>query len=441
MRDYIRKLESEGNLVTVEREVDPRFELAAVTRAAQREGDRALRFERVRGTRFPVVTNVYGSRRRLAALIGAEPAGFCKRFVELTAEAPAPGGAWRTEAAPPDDLVEGRISDLPQITYYERDAGPYLTSAIFLAKEPDTGTPNLSFHRAMIVDDRELRIRLGSTHDLARYQAKAEARGQALEAVLLIGAAPELFQAACASVPYEANELELASRLAGRPLCMRRAKTVDLMVPVDVEVAIEGRILPDVRRPEGPFGEFMGYYVPAGDNHVFEVTHVCWRRGAVFHSLLCESPEDIFPLEFAVATRVYRNVSQQVAGVLDVAVKSALLATIIKVKQQYEGHARHALLAAVGSHLDYNKMVIAVDEDVDIHDYEDVFWAYLTRGRADTRAWILNDIPGFYRDPKKDHWGRLMIDATRPLDRAEEFERKRIPGEEEIRLVDYLSKG
>lgn len=438
MREYLKQLESDNELRVVEREVHPRYELAAVTRAAQREGESALLFTRVKGARMPVVTNVYGSRRRLAALIGVKPDRFCERFVELTSEAPSPGTPWMREVPVPDDLEEGRLADLPQITYFERDAGPYLTSAIFLAKEPDTGVPNLSFHRAMIVSDRELRIRLGSSHDLARYQAKAEARGEALEAALLIGAGPGLFQAACASVPYEANELEIAAQLTGRPLDVRRAKTVDLLVPTDAEIVIEGRILPTVRRPEGPFGEFMGYYVPVGDNHVFEVTHVSWRRGAVFHSLLCESPEDIYPLEMAIATRVYRKVSQQVPGVLDVAVKSALLATIIKMKQQYEGHARHALLAAVGSHMDYNKMVIAVDEDVDIHNYEDVFWAYLTRGRADTRAWILNDIPGFYRDPKKDHWGRLMIDATRPRDRADEFERKRIPGEGEINLADYL---
>lgn len=126
-------------------------------------------------------------------------------------------------------------------------------------------------------------------------------------------------------------------------------------------------------------------------------------------------------------------------GVTDVAVKSALLATIVKVHQAYEGHARHALLAAVGTHLDYNKMVVAVDDDVDIHDYEDVFWAFLTRGRADKRAWIIDDVPGFYQDPQKDHWGRLLIDATRPWGREAEFERKRIPGEEVIRLDDYLS--
>ena len=126
------------------------------------------------------------------------------------------------------------------------------------------------------------------------------------------------------------------------------------------------------------------------------------------------------------------------ATTVDVAVKSALLATIIKLRPEYDGHARHALLTATASHLDYNKMVIAVGDDVDIHDYEEVFWAYLTRGRADTRAWIMNDIPGFYRDPLKDHWGRLLIDATKPRGREAEFERKRIPGEAVVRLEDYL---
>ena len=99
-----------------------------------------------------------------------------------------------------------------------------------------------------------------------------------------------------------------------------------------------------------------------------------------------------------------------------------------------------ALLAAVGSHLDYNKVCIAVDEDVDIHDLDEVMWAFMTRGRVDTRTTIIPDVPGFYRDPHKDHWGRLLIDATAPFGRQSEFQRKRIPGEEAIRLTDYLRR-
>jgi len=111
----------------------------------------------------------------------------------------------------------------------------------------------------------------------------------------------------------------------------------------------------------------------------------------------------------------------------------------LRLKKAYADHARDALQAAVASHTDYNKMVIAVDEDVDATDYEDVLWAFLTRGRADTRSTILHDVPGFYRDPMKDHWGRLLIDATRPWGREAEFERKRIPGRDEVHLKEYLA--
>src|SRR5690606_25492309 len=148
------------------------------------------------------------------------------------------------------------------------------------------GVPNLSFHRSMQVSDSELRIRLGSSHDLAKYQARAEARGEAVEAAMLIGTRPEIFLAACASPPMDVNELDIAAKIAGEPIDMYPCETIDLEVPTGTEVVVEGRILPNVRRPEGPFGEFLGFYVPVGDNHVFEVQTVNWRNGAAWHALL-----------------------------------------------------------------------------------------------------------------------------------------------------------
>jgi UbiD family decarboxylase len=334
--------------------------------------------------------------------------------------------------------VQSSRSALPLITYHEKDAGPYFTSAIFLAREPDSGVPNLSFHRSMFVSDRELRVRLGSSHDLARYQQKAELRGRPLEAALLIGVPPEIFLSACYSLPYEANELELAAKLAGRPLPMRRCQTIDLMVPAHAEIVVEGRFLPNVRRPEGPFGEFLGAYVPEGLNHVFEVLAVTRRTDAIFHSITCGTPEDLCPLEALTAARVYEHVSRVVAGVLDVSTRPNCMITIVKIQQQYDGHGKHALLAALGSNMDFNKVCIVVDADVDIRDLNDVMWAYLTRGPADQRAFILERIPGFYRDEFKDHWGRLAIDATMPWGRTEEFARKRIPGEDAVDLSQYV---
>jgi UbiD family decarboxylase len=115
------------------------------------------------------------------------------------------------------------------------------------------------------------------------------------------------------------------------------------------------------------------------------------------------------------------------------------MSTVIKIEQLYEGHARQILLTAIGSNHDWNKTVFVVDDDVKIDDFNDVWWAYLTRGRADTRAMVIPDVPGFYRDVHKDHWGRLAIDATAPFARRHEFVRKRLVGVDAVRTADYLA--
>ena len=436
MRRYLEHLLSQGRVRIVEREVSGKHELAAVTQRSQRESDLPLLFRRVAGSRYPVMTNIFGSRPRLLEMLGGGDS-FCRRWVELMA---TPLRAPVTVDEPPG-LQQCRLSDLPQITYFERDAGPYLTAGVYLANEPDTGVPNLSFHRAQIISDTELRIRLGSSHHLAQYQAKAEARDEPLEAAILLGPPPALVLAAAAPIAYDESELEVAGRIAGEPLRMRRCRSIALQVPADTEIVIEGRILPHLRRPEGPFGEFMGFYVPVGDNHVFEVTAVVARPDALFHALICGSPEDMRLLELSVATRVYQALkAASLRGVIDVACAPTVMSTVVKIEQMYEGHAKQVMLTAMGANHDWSKTVLVVDEDIDIDDFNDVWWAYLTRGRADARALVIPEVPGFYRDPEKNHWGRLGIDATVPFGRKAEFQRKRIPGADAIDLKDYFAR-
>jgi len=439
MQHYLDILRARGDLIEIDRAISPRHELAAVTRALQQQSSAAVLFRQPQDSRLPVVTNIYSQHQRLRDIIGCPPdIPFCAQLCQhiQTARGMQP---WYHTLPQESGWVSGKLSDLPIATYHERDGAPYITSGIFVANNPATGVPNLSFHRSMVVSDNELRIRLGSSHDLARFQLAAEQNDQPLEAAILISTAPQLFMAACVSLPPDGNELALAAAMQGKPLPMRPCQTIDLMVPAQADIVIEGRILPHVRRPEGPFGEFMGYYVEVGDNHVFEVTHVGWREGAAFHVLICGSHEDLRPLEAATATRIYQAVSAQVPGVLDVSCQPTVMNTVIQIRQQYEGHARHALLAAMGAHLDYNKLVVVVDEDVNPYDLNEVIWAFLTRGRADTRSLVLPDIPGFYRDPHKDHWGRLGLDATKPWGREAEFTRKRIPGEDDVNLKDWVT--
>jgi UbiD family decarboxylase len=296
----------------------------------------------------------------------------------------------------------------------------------------------MSFHRAMYVNDEELRVRLAPTHHLTIYHETAEAEGKPLEAAMLLGPPKEMFLSAAAPVPYDADEVHVASRLAGRTFDMRPCRHIDLMVPADTEVVIEGRFLPNVRRPEGPFGEFMGYYVDVADNAVFEVLGVSWRPDAVFHGLLCGGPEEVLTLELSVAANIYGRISAVLPGIVDVVCLPFVLHTVVKIKQQYEGHARQVLLAVMGAELTWAKACTVVDEDVDITSMDEIMWATLTRARPDRDYIIVPNVPSFYRDPHKDHWGRIGIDATAPYERREKFERKRIPGAGQVDLRDYL---
>ena len=438
MRTYMERLRERGELLEVHREVSPRHELAAVTQAAQNRWGKPILFHRVAGSSLPVLTNIYGSRDRLAEILGIGADNFCRQWNNLVNLAPALDEPLKAVDEPDIDLIDCRLSDLPLITYSERDAAPYFTSAMFIAKEPETGVRNLSFHRSMYVSDGELRCRLAPRHHLTLYHEKAERMDRPLEAAMLIGPPPTAFLSAAAPLPYDADELEVAAKLAGRPIEMRPCRHVDLMVPATTEIVIEGRFLPNERRPEGPFGEFMGYYTPVGQNAVFEVLGASRRADATFHSILCGSAEEVLTLELSVAANVYQRISAVLPGIVDVTCQPFVLHTVVKIRQQYEGHARQVLLAVLGAEPTWAKACTVVDEDVDIYDMNDVMWAVLTRSRPDVDTLIIPNTPSFYRDPHKDHWGRLGIDATAPFDRRSEFVRKRIPGADRIDLASYI---
>jgi UbiD family decarboxylase len=438
MRKYMEKLRARGDLLEVTREVDPKHELAAVTSAAHREWNKPILFHHVKGSTLPVLTNLYGSRERLGEILGIGPDEFCRKWNALASVADSRNATLQPAAHPPADLVDCKLSDLPLITYSERDAAPYFTSAMFLAHEPETGVRNLSFHRSMYVSDQELRCRLAPRHHLTMYHEKAEKMGKPLEAAMLIGPPPTAFLTAAAPLPYGADELEVAATLAGESIEMRRCKHIDLMVPATTEIVIEGRFLPNVRRDEGPFGEFMGYYTPVGQNAVFEVLGVTRRPDAIFHSILCGSSEEVLTLELSVAANIYQRISAVLPGIIDVTCHPFVLHTVVKIRQQYEGHARQVLLAVFGAEPTWAKVCTVVDEDVDIYDMDDIMWATLTRSRPDKDVMIIPDTPSFYRDTEKDHWGRMGVDATVPFHRRAEFERKRIPGADRVDLSAWF---
>ena len=439
LRGLISALESQGKIHRIHREVDARFELAAVTHRIQSESNLPVVFERVQGTSFSVISNVYGNYSLVAQMLGTDAAGVVATWSRMMSESGA-GGEELKEPAPEQtpEIVGVGLADLPHIVFREKDVGPYLTASMILAKDPDTGRENLSYHRMQMVDDSKLLVRLSPAGDLYRFQQKAELAGKPLEVAILIGTAPAMNIAGAAPIPADMSELMLADRIAGKPFARRQCATVDIAVPAHTEFVVEGEILPDVRESEGPFAEWMGYYTKVTKNHVLSVRKVSARKDALFHAILAGSTEELTLSGIPNAAIVYESVRAFDQNVMDVVCYPFLQFCILKIKKTYEGQPQKAMLGAMGAETNRMLYCVVVDEDVDIHNIMDVLWAMSTRCRVDTDIMQIPNVPSFARDPHQMHWGRLGIDATVPISCREDFERSFIPGSDKISLADYL---
>ncbi len=439
LHEYINLLLARGEMHVVEREVDSEYELAAVVSQSQKQSDKAILFKNVRGTEFPVVANIYGSFSRMAEMVGAGNEGLHEKWKSIFNEFNLANDDYINVVPIPENMQSGKLSGLPHIKWREKDAAPYITAAVFLANDPETGTANLSFSRCMMLgDDSKMHCCIDAPHDLAKYHAKAEARGESLEVAILIGPPPPIFLAAVASLPLEQDELKLAAFIAGGQLDMYSCEHIDLQVPAATEIVIEASIRPDERVDDGPFGEFLGYYCEVNTGaFVLDVHKVSWRDKAYYHGLLCGDREDLTALAVSWGGRIYRGLVDELPGIIDVTINPILFGSIVKIDKQSEHHPQDVIDAVFKLNPLYNRMCIVVDTDIDIHDLNSVWWAFLTRGNLDTRTYVFSELAGV-KDANYEFTGYLGIDATMPLGKA--LDRATTPDENEINLHEYFNK-
>jgi UbiD family decarboxylase len=273
---------------------------------------------------------------------------------------------------------------------------------------------------------------------LGRYHAEAEEMGQSLPCAVVIGAPPALMFSAASKVPYEVDELEVAGAWQNKPLRVVRCKTIDVEVPADAEMVIEGEVVANRREAEGPFGEFTDSYVPVMENHVFRVTAITRRKDSVYHAILAGGTEDLNLVATPIQTEIYKRVSQYVPKVRDVATPGYVFGCVVSIEKENEDQPKNALMAALAAY-SWTKVVVVVDHDVDPFDAADVLWAIQTRCTPETGIYNIPRLPSYTREDVRDvHRGKVGIDATAPLGNKDLFARRRFPGEESIVLEDYL---
>jgi UbiD family decarboxylase len=425
LRTFLQDLEAKApdEVWRITHEVDRGFEIAALVMELEKRGQApVLWFEKVRGSRFPLVTNVFGDRRRYARALGVPMEALHGEWLARNERRQMP--ALRPTGPIRDVVRTGADVDLdvlPIVTHFAEDAGPYITNGIVVAKDPDTGVRNASFHRMQLRGRNRLGTSLHSRRHLWDYQRRAEERGEAVPVSIVIGAHPLFhFGAGLSKVPIDVDEYEVAGGFFGEPLPIVPGVTVDVEAPAEAEIVLEGTILPGVREPEGPFAEFTGYASERSTEHVIEVSAILHRRDALYqdivggisdeHTMLLAVPQE------ARLLRVLRAHFPSVKAVSYPKSGTCRLHCYISMKPTSEGQAKNAAMAAFGDDLAL-KLVVVVDEDVDPANEQEVLWAVATRMQADADLFVIPNAMGAILDPstRAGMTAKMGIDATRPL--------------------------
>ncbi len=444
-RDLRSFLEGLGeDLLTIGEEVDPRFEAAAVLKEAEARGCPAVLFERVRGhPAVRIVGNVLGSRRRVARALGTSEADLLEVYRARRGE-PVPAEPWEAGDPPAKEVIHAGELDLPALlpalTHYERDAGPFITAGVVLARDPVTGVESMGVHRLMVKGGNRLGILLANP-PLSRYHAAAEEAGRPLEVAVAVGVDPATLLAAVAPVESVGpDKLALAGALRGAPVEVVPGETVAVDVPARAEFVLEGRVVPGLREPEGPLGENTGYYVET-TSPVVEVGAVTHRRDPIYQALCPWSSEVDQLLSLVAGSELLLRLRAQFPAVTDLDLVPGTCGFVATVAVRRCRPAEVRRLMALALSLERRlKAVVVVGDDVDLRDPRDVAWALATRVQPDRDVLVLPGFEGYVIDPSVGPDGRTTkvgLDATGGSGQA--FERIAVPSAAAARARSLLA--
>ena len=440
-REYLDCLERNGKLIRVQKEVDVCYDIAAGIRKASDTNGPALLFENIKGyPRWRVVGGAYATQEHLAIALGlpinADEQSILKRYLECDEKQVEPK---LVDTGPVKEvIIKGEdvdLTKLPVPTYSELDSGPYLTAGVEIAKHPDTGIRNVSIHRRQILDRNRTALLAVEPQQLGILIAAAEKKGQGLAIATAIGAEPALTIASQIKAPLGVDETYIAGAFRGEPLEMVKCETIDAEVPANAEIVIEGVTIPNERVVDGPFGEFPGDYItlngePQPKVPVVKVTAITMRRNPIFQAVLTGMPmtENHILKKWVLSASAYREASKLAdVKAINLTVGGAAQYHLVIAINKKDDHEPRKIIDTLLTNGGLLKLVIIVDDDINVSDPNDVEWALATRMSADKDIVIFSPI------------GRLSakcgINATAPLKDRRWYKKVHVPG---IEKVDYF---
>jgi 2,5-furandicarboxylate decarboxylase 1 len=460
LRTFAQLLEQRGELVRISRQVNPRFELAALLQQLEKAG-KAYIFENLEGAQYPLVGGLLSSPQRLGLSVGQDAGPDYNhrdhaRVFAAGVQAATP--TTEVSSGPVKDVVisgdDVDLSNLPVPTFFELDSGPFITGAVGISRDPAHGQLNMGFYRTLITGKNTMVVNASSMSDLRRIYAAAEESGKSMPVALVIGAPPACLMCASGKTPPGVSELDIAGGLMGAPVELVKCETSDLLVPANAEMIIEALVDPS-DRIENTLGEFAGQYGPeiAPVSRVTAITH---RKDALFYSIMAgRNPEhntlgavSAYGMQAAAEQALraqFPNIREiNVACEPRLGTMLHMFISIDKTSDAEPAELIDAAFAADAGLFPVNvvtKRIVVVDSDVDVFSLEDVEWATWSRlSRADkirtypdVRSWELERCT----DDNQTS-ARVGIDATMDMDKLDKLVRPIIPGAADIKLDDYL---
>lgn len=441
-QDFLRYLEEQGEVTRVAAEVSAELEITEITDRVTKARGKALLFERVKGYRFPVVTNAFGSPRRVAMALGRAPDEIAARIESIITLKTPRGIADKLKLlprllelvrmppktvtrAPCQEVVhtDPDLSIIPVLKCWPHDAGNFITLPLVVTKSLEDGTRNIGMYRVQIYDKATTgmhwQIHKDGRNHFSQY-ARAKKR---MEAAIVIGGDPATIYAATAPLPPGIDELLFAGFIRNKAVEIVGCKTVDLEVPAWAEFVIEGYLDPDERRTEGPFGDHTGFYSPAEDYPVFHATCITHRRNPVYPATVVGPPpmEDAF---LAQATeRIFLPLIRTVIPELvdmNLPVQGAFHnCAIVSIDKSYPMQAQKVMHALWGMGQMMNtKMIIVLDGDVNVHDLGTVAWkAFNNVDPARDLTMTSGPLDALdHASPYPLHGSKIGVDATRKIE-------------------------
>ena len=456
LRSFITDLHARypEDLVSVRKEVDPRREVSLLAWTLAQAGRfPVLMCPKVKGSQFPIVSNIHADRRKAAVALGTGEAGVVQEYVRRLGRPVAPVTVGPEDAPVKDVVLTGRevdLSRLPIVTHWD-DGGPYITAGVGILKDAETGALNLGCYRHMVQAPDVLGIWLNPLFHGGEFLRRAERQGRPVEIAIGIGVHPAVGIASQNREAMGSDDYGLAGALLGQPLRVVQGAFVSFPVPADAEIVIEGIVPPGVRKLEGPFAEYPSTYGPRREAPVVEVRAITHRRDAIYQDLNSAQQEHL--ALWIVPGREASLFSKVLAvfptlKAVHIPFSGAGYHAYLAIEKVRDGDGKNVILSAMGAD-PLLKHVVAVDEDIDIFRESDVLWAVATRVQADQSLFT---IPGCRTSPldpssyglTKPYSGeglvtKMGIDATRPL--GVPFPERLLPTPEErqrIRLEEFL---